>query len=591
MIFLFKKTSNFCNSGKVGVKMSKENQNLIEQSRESAGMNMSRKELAQIAFPEVEYTIEQLEQIYPPRQLRKDAVVTRVAPSPTGFMHIGGIYSALISERLAHQTGGIFFLRIEDTDKKRELPGARDLIIRSLWKYGIKCDEGPIINKRDQGRYGPYTQSQRVEIYQSVVKHLLEQGLAYICFATPDELEEITNKQKSAGIRPGYYGEWAVWRDRPIEEVVEMIKQGKPYVVRFRNLGNVEKRIRVKDLFKGILELPEHDQDIVILKSNGLPTYHLAHVVDDHYMRTTYVLRGDEWLSSLPLHIQLFNALGWELPIYGHFAPIIKMENRSKRKLSKRKDPEANIEFYDKSGYPREAVIEYLLNLANPNFEDWRAKNPGTSYQEYKLSLQEISSRAGALLDLNKLRGISKDVIAKMSPEEEYKRALEWAESNDESLAKLLRENREYSIRIFGIEKGGKNPRKDIATWADLRREIGYFFDEIFKIVPEELAMVLAKINRGDVLLAIEKMRDSYDQEMSREQWLKNLRNISESLGFAGSAKDYEKDPKKFKGHIGDIARIYRVLLVGRNQSPDLFEIMRILGKARVCKRLDQNLL
>lgn len=569
-----------------------EDKNLIRQPKESVGINMTRKEIAQIAFPNVEYTVEQLEQIYPPRRLGKDAMVTRVAPSPTGFMHIGGIYSALISERLAHQTGGVFFLRVEDTDKKREVPGARDLIISSLWEYGIEYDEGPTINEGDRGEYGPYTQSQRVKIYQSVVKHLLEQGWAYICFATPDEIKEITNRQNSAGIRPGYYGEWAVWRDRPIEEVAEMIKQGKPYVVRFRNSGNIERRIRVKDLFKGILELPENDQDIVLLKANGLPTYHLAHVVDDHYMRTTHVLRGDEWLSSLPLHVQLFDALGWKPPVYGHFAPIMKMEeNGRKRKLSKRKDPEANIKFYDKSGYPREAVIEYLLNLANPSFENWRAKNPGTDYQEYKLSLQELSRRAGALLDLNKLESISKDVIAKMSPEEEYKRALEWAERNDENLARLLRENREYSIRIFGVEKGGKNPRKDIVKWTDLRKQIGYFFDEIFEILPEELAMVLAKINRDDVLLAIERMRDSYDQEMSKEQWVRNLKSISESLGFAGSAKDYEQNPKKFKGHIGDIARIYRVLLVGRNQSPDLFEIMRILGKDRVLRRLDKNLL
>lgn len=558
---------------------------------ENIDMDLSRKELANLVFPEAKYTVDDLESRYPVRELKQGAIVARVAPSPTGFMHIGGIYSALVSERLAHQSGGIFFLRVEDTDKKREVEGARTLIIDSLHNYGIEYDEGPVSEAQDSGEYGPYTQSQRVEIYQSMAKHLLEKGLAYVCFATAGELEEISDKQKELKTRPGYYGEWAMWRDRPVKEVIELVKKGTPYVIRFRSPGNVDKKVKVNDLFKGDLVLPENDQDIVILKSNGIPTYHFAHTVDDHFMRTTHVLRGDEWLSSLPLHLQLFTALGWEIPVYGHFAPIMKMEGESKRKLSKRKDPEANIEFYDKSGFPKEAVLEYLLNLANSSFEDWRAKNPKIGYQEYKLSLHGLTGGAGALLDLTKLRDISKDVIARKSAEEVYTLALDWSNKYDQEMAELLNENREYAISIFGIERDGDKTRKDIVTLADLRKEIGYFFDELFSIQAEEMKMVTTSMTVEDISLALQKMKDSYKADMTKDEWLENLRDISEALGYARNPKDFKKEPEKFKGHMGDIARLYRVLLVGRNQSPDLFEVMKTLGSDRINKRLDPDLL
>lgn len=553
----------------------------------TAGESKGLEQVSKLVFPETRLTIEELENKYPTRKLVEGAKVTRVAPSPTGFMHFGALYASLISERLAHQSGGVFFLRIEDTDKKREIEGARKLIVDSLSQYEIFYDEGPTPEGKDKGDYGPYTQSERAEIYWVAVKRMLEEGNAYVCFASKEELEQISEEQKLEKTTPGYYGKWAIWRDKPINDVIAKINEGVPYVIRYRSSGDINKKIRFYDIFKGELDLPENNQDIVLLKSDKLPTYHLAHLVDDHFMRTTHVLRGDEWLSSLPLHLQLFRTMGWCSPKYGHLAPISKMEGNSKRKLSKRKDPEANIEFYDERGYPKEAVIEYLLGLANSGFEGWRMKNPQKSYIDYPLSMKQLIGGGGALLDESKLRDISKEVIGRMSAKEAFQRALEWSKKHNQRLATLLQRDTDYSIRIFSIERGGGQTRKDIVTWSDLNSEIGYFFEEMFEVdnnAIEELGN--GSVSNEDIAAALEEMKSTYVESADKETWMGNLKLIAEKLGYAKSRKEYKENPKSYKGHIGDLAKVYRVLLVGRNQSPDLYEVMRVLGKERIKNRL-----
>jgi len=555
--------------------------NNIEELKEN------KKEIIKELFSELLPTPDETEKRYLPRELKEGAMVTRIAPSPTGFMHIGIIYAGLISERLAHQTDGVFYLRIEDTDKKREVKGGSALITNVLENFGIKIDEGENISGQEVGKYGPYKQSKRAQIYQAYAKSLVEKGLAYPCFSTNEELEEMRKIQKIQGVRPGYYKQWAQWRNKSKEEVLQALKKGKKFVIRFKSDGDFNNKIFIEDILLGNKELSENDQDIVIIKSDGLPTYHMAHIIDDHLMGTTHVIRGNEWLSSLPLHLQLFKSMGWQSPKYGHIFPIQKIEGFSKRKLSKRKDPEANVVHYEEQGYPENAIIEYLLNLANSNFENWRKANPNKSNQDFTLTLEKLSSSSGPLFDINKLKDISKEVIAKYSAEEVYRNALNWAKKYDVELAKIMEENSEYTKKILDIERSDTiKVRKDISKWSDIRREIEPFFDKNFLITKEDVANLLTNINQSDIKTIVDSFLASYNENDSSERWFEKIKEIARINGYAESAKAFKKHPEKYKGSVTDVAKIFRVLLLGKTQTPDMYSIMQVMGKNRVFKRL-----
>jgi len=549
----------------------------------------NQKTIAEKLFPQAKLTVEEIEQKYPPRNLPQGRPVTRVAPSPTGFMHIGGIFAALISERFSHQQNGIFYLRIEDTDKKREVKGAVAMIVESLKRYGVWVDEGEVEVGKEIGNYGPYRQSQRVEIYQAIGKWLVEQGLAYPCFCSTQNLEEISKQQGVNKLRPGYYGEWAKCRDKSEAEILKLLNDGESFAIRFKSSGNFLNKITVQDLIKGEKILPENDLDIVLLKSDGMPTYHFAHVVDDHFMRTTHILRGDEWFSSLPLHLQLFAALGWAPPLFGHISPIQKSEGSSRRKLSKRKDPEANIEYYEKDGYLPEAIVEYLLNLANSDFENWRKNNPTADNRQFVLRLEKIN-QSGALFDLVKLQNINKEMIAKITASEAAEVALLWAEKYDNDLAKEMAENSGYLEKVFNIERGGSHQRKDIAKWSDLRGEIGYFFEPIFEKAEVVWPKLLPKIGPAEVKAVLEKFLTSYNTGDNQEEWFAKIKEIAVELGYAADLKTFKKAPDKYKGYVADVAKILRVFLTGKAEAPNLYEIMQVMGEKMVVSRLKKSL-
>ncbi len=529
-----------------------------------------------------------IEAKYPQRNLKDGVKVTRIAPSPTGFMHIGGLYAALISERLAHQSGGTFYLRIEDTDTKREVEGAAALIESSLSYYDINFDEGPIGKEGSIGSYGPYVQSQREDIYKAYIKDMLETDRAYPCFCTEEELDEIRRKQELNGVvRPGYYGQWAKWRDMPEEKVLQALDSNVPFVIRFKSPGSPDGKVIVHDILKGNIEFPESDMDIVIMKSDGLPTYHFAHIIDDHLMGTTHVVRGDEWVSSMPLHIQLFKAMGWKTPKYGHIAPIQKNDDGGKRKLSKRKDPEASVAYYDEKGYPKNAVIEYLLNLANSNFEDWRRVNLEASYKDFQFSLNKLNN-SGALFDFVKLNNISKNVISLMSADEVYETGLEWAEKHNEDLASLMKNNPDYVKNILSIERGqGAKNRKDIATWEDLAGEIEYFFDDKFDMSYDILCEKVAPVSGDDIKKILNDFMSSYDTSADKNEWFDKVKAVADNNGFASDMKAYKANKEAFKGSVADVAKIIRLAVTGRDQSPDLHAIMIVMGKDRVFSRIN----
>lgn len=519
---------------------------------------------------------------YKIRNLKNGQKVTRFAPSPTGFIHIGNLYSALVNERVAHISDGIFFLRIEDTDEKREIEGAVNKIINALEYFDIKYDEGTDgIN--EIGNYAPYKQSDRKEIYKVFIKDLMERGMAYPCFCTEEELENIIKQQKAQNCsRLGYYSNWAKYRNLPIEESIKKIKNGEEYVIRFRSNGNFNKNIVVNDIIRGNTEFPENELDIVIMKKNGLPTYHFAHVVDDFLMGTTTVIRGDEWLPSLPLHIQLFQAMKWKAPKYAHISPLLKIENGAKRKLSKRKDPEANIEYFDQLGYPKESVIEYLLNLANSSFEGWRKQNPEKSYSEFPFDIKKMNV-SGALFDFIKLDSVSREVISKMNKQEVYNNVLNWSKKYDKQLESMLSNNKERCLEIFGIERENtKKVRKDIAKWSDTKQEILYFFE----LDEKEIRKKLEYIDLEEVRKISRNFSDIYDIKDEHDLWFEKLKRIARNLGYADNIKDYKENPGLYKGNISDVAKVLRILVTGREQSPDLCIIMKILGSDETKRRL-----
>ena len=539
---------------------------------------MDNKELANLIFPDAkDYTY--YEEKYPERDLPEGAEVVRVAPSPTGFIHVGGIFQGLIAKKIAEQTNGVFFVRIEDTDQKRKIENGVEEILGAYKDYDLYPDE--TVGK---GNYGPYVQSERKEIYQSYAKKLLEEGNAYPCFCSPEELDQIRENQTKAQERTGYYGKWAKCRNMPIDMAAEKIKAGVPYIIRFKSPGNPDKKIKHKDVIKGNIDFPENDQDIVIIKSDGLPTYHFAHAVDDHLMHTTIVTRSDEWVASVPLHLQLFRVLGFKTPKFAHTAPLEKREGDTKRKLSKRKDPEAAVSYYTKEGIPKEALKEYLMNIANSNFEIWRKQNPDKDMMkdfDFKLNKMGVS---GALFDMVKLLDVSKGIISKFTAEEVYDATYTWASKFDEELADMLK-NKDYALKVLGIERGNAKPRKDIAKWSDVKNIIYYMYDEKFDKNGE---FEYQKITDKDEIEKIVKtyFEKYYDENDDKQTWFNKMKDLSEEMGYAREVKEYKANPDAYKGHVGDISTVIRVKLTGRCNTPDLYEIMQVIGKERLLKRI-----
>ena len=539
---------------------------------------MDRKELADLIFPEAK-EVSYYEEKYPERDLPEGAQVVRVAPSPTGFIHVGGIFQGLIAKKIAQQTGGVFFVRIEDTDQKRKIENGNEEILNAYKDYDLYPDE--TVGK---GNYGPYVQSERKEIYQAYAKKLLEEGNAYPCFCSPEELSNIRENQTKAQERTGYYGKWAKCRNMPVDMAYEKIKNGDPYIIRLKSPGNPEKKIKIKDVIKGGVDMPENDQDIVIIKSDGLPTYHFAHAVDDHLMHTTLVTRSDEWLSSVPLHIQLFRILGFKVPKFAHTAPLEKTEDGARRKLSKRKDPEAAVSYYTEVGIPKEALKEYLMNIANSNFEIWRKQNPDKDMMkdfEFHLNKMGVS---GALFDMVKLLDVAKGVISKFTAQEVYDFSYAWAEKFDPELKEML-DNKEYSLKVLGIERGNAKPRKDIAKWSDVKNIIYYMYPEKFANNTEFEYQKISDENEIKKIVS-EYVNNYFDINDDKQIWFNKMKDLAEKLGYAREVKEYKANPEMYKGHVGDISTVIRVTLTGRANTPDLYEIIEVLGEKEVKDRL-----
>lgn len=541
------------------------------------------KELAELVFPNIDKTPEYYEELYPKRNLPEGAMVTRFAPSPTGFIHVGSLFGANLDRRLATQTNGICYLRIEDTDGKREVDDGINLVINGLKVFEIEFDEGPIGTEGSKGNYGPYIQSQRKDIYQCYAKSLIERGLAYPCFCTSEDLDAIRERQEKLKIVPGYYGEFASCRKMSESQMIERIKKGDPYIIRLKSQGSMSRKIRFKDMIRGIIEFPENVQDIVIIKSDGLPTYHFAHAVDDHLMRTTHVIRGEEWISSVPLHVELFKALEFDMPEYIHTPTIMKEEDGSKRKISKRKDPEASASYYKDNGIPKEAVIDYLMNILNSNFEMWRKQNPHADLAEFKVDPHKISS-SGALFDLVKLNDVAKNTISFFTADKVYSEGLEWAEEYDKDLAELMKKHAEFTKNILNIERTGTKVRKDIAKWSELRDNLEYLYDEVFfeKEHEDEWQSITDK---AEIKAILDEYMKVYDAADDKDTWFGKMKDVAEKLGYAREVKEYKQNPENYKGHVGDISTVIRVALTGRKNTPDLYEILKNLGTERIEKR------
>ncbi|MBE6554871.1 MAG: glutamate--tRNA ligase [Ruminococcaceae bacterium] len=541
---------------------------------------MDTNALAELLFPHVTKTPEEMEALFPARNLKEGTVVSRMAPSPTGFVHLGNLIQGLTSERMCHQSGGVLFLRVEDTDAKREVEGAVEILIESLKHYDIRFDEGATV-EGDSGSYGPYRQRQRKDIYHVYAKQLVLQGEAYPCFCTEDELADIHQRQEAEKANYGYFGKWAIWRDRSIEEIKEAMAAGLPWVLRYRSTGSIENKIRFTDLIKGNLELTENDMDHVLLKSDGIPTYHFAHAVDDHLMRTTHVVRGDEWLPSLPFHLQLFRSLGFKPPKYLHIGPLMKMDGESKRKLSKRKDPELALTYYRKEGFPVRSVYEYLMTVLNSNFEDWRRQNPDAPVDDFKFSYKKMNP-AGSLFDAAKLRDVSKNVISRMDVETVYGEVLAFAKDYDTALYDHLAADPDYAKSILAIGRGGKKPRKDFAVLSDVRPYLDFFYDDWFRVVdayPEQFSP-------SDIKAALEAFVAVYDPADDSGVWFDKIKAIADRLGYASDMKAYKEDPCAFRGSVADISMFLRVAVTGKLNSPDMYSAMQILGYGRVIDRI-----
>ena len=540
---------------------------------------MDYQALADLLFPNVSQTPEELEGRFPLRELPEGAVVTRMAPSPTGFVHLGNLVQGLTAERMAHQSGGVLFLRVEDTDAKREVPGAVEVLINTLKHYGIAFDEGATI-EGDAGIYGPYRQRQRASIYHVYAKKLVTEGQAYPCFCTEAELSAMREQQEANKENTGYYGKYAMWRDRSMEDIQAQINAGNPWVLRFKSTGSIENQFKFDDLVKGKLTITENDVDHVLLKSDGIPTYHFAHAVDDHLMRTTHVVRGDEWLPTLPFHIQLFKALGFKLPKYVHIGPLMKMDGTSKRKLSKRKDPELALTFYKAEGFPVTAVYEYIMTILNSNFEDWRRANPDLSAEEFKFSPKKLNP-AGSLFDYAKLTDVSKNVISKMDAETVYRLLTEWAKEFDPDFGKKLSTDPEFATKILAIGRGGKKPRKDLAVWKDAKDYMGFFYDDYL-----EKPVFDEKFDKSVIVDVLNRFLDRFEISDDSAIWFDKVKAITEEIGFTTDMKAYKADPTAYPGTVADVSTFIRQAVTGKTNSPDLYTVMQVLGHDRTVQRI-----
>ena len=556
---------------------------------------MDHNYLAELLFPNIKTTPADMEARYPARNLPEGAKVTRFAPSPTGFVHFGGLFPSTVAERLAHQSGGVFYLRIEDTDAKREVEGAAEALIRTLATYGIEFDEGAILDESgkisDKGAYGPYKQSARGEIYQTFAKQLVSEGKAYPCFTTEEELDELQQVDKKAEIKNTDWqaeaekrrAEMLERRNFTIEEVEEHLKAGHPFVIRILAEGNPDNKIKFTDLVKGAIEIPENDEDFVLLKSDGIPTYHFAHAVDDHLMGTTHVIRGEEWLPSLAKHLQLFRYLGFKTPKYMHISQIMKLDdNGNKKKLSKR-DMGANMDDYTRMGYCPEAVCEYIMTLLNSNYEEWHAQNPDKEYKDFPFNIKKMSV-SGCLFDFGKLNDVSKNVISKMDAAYVTEKVTAWALEFDPEFGKALASDKDFAEKIFAIGRGGKKPRKDLATWADAKPYMGFFYDEFFTVedkYPENF-------DKKDIVATLEKFLESYDESDDMNTWFDKVKAIADSLGFSSDMKAYKQNPEAFKGSVADTSMFIRVAVTGKQNAPDLYTVMQIIGKEKTEKRINE---
>lgn len=542
--------------------------------------------LGELLFPDIDKTPDYYEEMYPPRRLKEGARVTRFAPSPTGYLHIGGLFGALTDVMTARATEGVSFLRIEDTDKKREVEDGVTAIIDGFNAFGVEFDEGVTGFGTEKGEYGPYVQSKRVEIYKTVAKDLVKKGLAYPCFCTADELTQMRARQEKEGTAIwGYFGKWARCRNLTFDEIKEKIDAGESYVLRFRADGDENKKIIFDDIIRGKIEMPENIIDEVLLKSDGVPTYHFAHVCDDHFMRTTHVIRGEEWISSVPKHIALFRACGFRAPKYAHTPQVMKIdeEDGSKRKLSKRKDPEAAVSYFVEQGYPKESVTEYLMTLLNSGFEDWRRANPKADVYSFPFNLKKMSA-SGCLFDLVKLNDVSKNVISVMTAGEVYDNITAWAEKYDEELYALFTKNPDYAKAILNIDRENPKPRKDIARWSEVKDYISYFYNELYEpefILPEN-------ISSSDAAKILDRYKSVYNENDTKDEWFAKIKDMCEPLGFTPNVKEYKKNPDAYKGHVGDISSVIRIAVTSRANTPDLYMIMKLLGKDEVIARIDK---
>ena len=540
-----------------------------------------RKELAELLFQNTKNAEEYISK-YPKRGLAEGAEVTRFAPSPTGFIHIGNLYVAMISEEAANQTNGVFYVRIEDTDKNREIEKGVETIFSSLKSFDILPIEGKISLTEERGEYGPYMQSERLDIYKSFAKKLIEEGKAYPCFMTAEELEELRKQQEEMGVRIGYYGQYAKWRDASLEDIKKELDDGKEFVIRLRSNGDFNKRFNFKDLIKGSVTLPENDFDSVLLKSDGYPVYHFAHAVDDRLMYTTIVTRGDEWFSSVPLHKELFETFGWDMPQYAHISPLMKIDENTgtKRKLSKRKDPEANATYYIEKGYPIQGIKEYLLNIANSNFYDWRIQNPDKDINEFEFKFEKVH-KSGALFDFVKFENVCKDVLSRYTAEKMYELALEWSKEFNIDIYKRLEENKEYCIDILNIERTGNKIRKDISKMEDIQEQFEVFFDDMFE------KLEYPELNDGyrDIL---KRYLEVFDINDDVNTWFNKVKDIAEEFNYAVDRKDFESNPDRYKGNVGDIAMIIRIAVTKKNRTPDLYQIIQVLGEKKVKERINE---
>ena len=550
---------------------------------------MTNKDLADLIFPNITKTIEDYEREYPQRNLPENAKVTRFAPSPTGFMHIGHFMPALIDYVLAKQSKGVFYLRNEDTDKSREVEGAVEYIRNVLSHYHLNPDEYEYrdINE-SKGEYGPYIQSERKEIYQTFIKHLIMEGKAYPCFLTQEEMDSIRESQARDKRRIGIYGRYAKYRNLKVEEAIEKIKNNEKYTIRLKSSGNFNHKFKFNDLVNGEMEFPENDIDIPIMKSsNGLPTYHFAHLVDDYLMHTTHVVRGQEWVSSIPIHYELFKTFGFKMPKYIHIPLILKKDGEKVRKISKRYDPEAKMSYYEEKGYPTYAVIEAVMTIINSNYEAWREGHPNSSFTEFEFSPKKMSS-SGALFDLDKLDNISKNYISHLTKEEVYKEVLNWSKKYDIEFFNILEKNKDDSLAIFNIEREQKKPRKDFACFSEVKSQTWYMFDELFDKYDKkyEFQKIQDKEEIKNILTTY--FNDYYNDTDDKDTWFNKIKDLTDKLGYCSNIKEYKQNPDKYKGNVTDITTVIRVAVTTKNQTPDLYEILKILKKDTIKKRISR---